>query len=560
MTDFHPAHLAAVRAARAGDANGARAAFASALAALGEDGRFLMDYAGFARSVGEAALASSLYARAVALMPDDASLRLRQALATMEAGQLQPAIALLQGLTRDHPRSAMAWQALGAALRDADRTEAAGAAFDRVLAIEPADPLGRLSRAQILNDLGEPATTAFASALSAAPTSPAAILGFAAAQAASGAPAEAAATIEAALARDAEWADGWSALASLVHRREGRAASLAVMHRAMRGGRATAAVILAMLRAMMAIGAPEVASAMLPAMRRSLGAIPPLILIEAQAASETGDMARADAAFRQLSHVADPVVLLARVRHALKAGRAEEAVAIGAPTMNGPAAHFFLPYLGSAWRVLGDPRHAWLEGDPRLVGTYDLGIGDADLDALAEDLRALHNARHAPFEQSMRGGTQTEGMLLSRRSPTIRRLRGALEAAIRAHIDQLPPIDPTHPSLAPPREHFRFSGSWSVRLAGGGRHVNHVHSEGWISSACYIVLPEAMTRPDHADEAGWLVLGQPPEELALDLPPTRVIRPAVGRVVLFPSTMWHGTRPAPSGERLSVAFDVRPLS
>ncbi|HYD23379.1 MAG TPA: putative 2OG-Fe(II) oxygenase [Croceibacterium sp.] len=36
----------------------------------------------------------------------------------------------------------------------------------------------------------------------------------------------------------------------------------------------------------------------------------------------------------------------------------------------------------------------------------------------------------------------------------------------------------------------------------------------------------------------------------------RTIEPRPGRLVLFPSAMWHGTRPFPAGERLTVAFDV----
>jgi hypothetical protein len=55
--------------------------------------------------------------------------------------------------------------------------------------------------------------------------------------------------------------------------------------------------------------------------------------------------------------------------------------------------------------------------------------------------------------------------------------------------------------------------------------------------------------------SGWLSLGEA-TELGLDLPPVRLIEPKPGRLVLFPSTMWHGTRPFTEGERLTVAFDV----
>ena len=102
----------------------------------------------------------------------------------------------------------------------------------------------------------------------------------------------------------------------------------------------------------------------------------------------------------------------------------------------------------------------------------------------------------------------------------------------------------------------RFAGSWSVRLRGAGYHANHVHPQGWISSALYVALPEK--RPGDAPEAGWLTLGEPQAALGLDLPPTRMVEPVAGRLVLFPSWMWHGSRPFVEGERLTVAFDVAP--
>jgi hypothetical protein len=83
-----------------------------------------------------------------------------------------------------------------------------------------------------------------------------------------------------------------------------------------------------------------------------------------------------------------------------------------------------------------------------------------------------------------------------------------------------------------------------------------VHPQGWISSALYVTLPERVA--GEADNAGWLTLGEPDEKLRLDLGPWREIEPRPGQLVLFPSWMWHGTVPFSDGERLTVAFDVRP--
>jgi hypothetical protein len=72
----------------------------------------------------------------------------------------------------------------------------------------------------------------------------------------------------------------------------------------------------------------------------------------------------------------------------------------------------------------------------------------------------------------------------------------------------------------------------------------------------YVSLPQrGVGDPEHA---GWFTVGEPQDELGVELPPRREIEPKPGQLVLFPSWMWHGTVPFAAGERLTVAFDVRP--
>jgi len=41
--------------------------------------------------------------------------------------------------------------------------------------------------------------------------------------------------------------------------------------------------------------------------------------------------------------------------------------------------------------------------------------------------------------------------------------------------------------------------------------------------------------------------------------PGRTVKPAVGKLVLFPSYFWHGTVPfASDTNRLTIAFDITP--
>jgi uncharacterized protein (TIGR02466 family) len=104
---------------------------------------------------------------------------------------------------------------------------------------------------------------------------------------------------------------------------------------------------------------------------------------------------------------------------------------------------------------------------------------------------------------------------------------------------------------------WRFNGSWSVRLRTMGHHANHVHPRGWISSACYVELPDIMNEARRED--GVLTFAQPSIITTPTLDAEYVVRPEVGMLVLFPSYFWHGTVPFSSDQaRLTVAFDAVP--
>jgi hypothetical protein len=117
--------------------------------------------------------------------------------------------------------------------------------------------------------------------------------------------------------------------------------------------------------------------------------------------------------------------------------------------------------------------------------------------------------------------------------------------------------DEIHPLLRRKKSTFEYSASWSARLHDQGFHTNHYHPKGWISSAYYVSLPDAIT--DDGSKQGWIKFGEPHFDAKLKTPIHRAIRPRVGRLVLFPSYMWHGTVPFHSGQsRTTIAFDVVP--
>jgi hypothetical protein len=117
--------------------------------------------------------------------------------------------------------------------------------------------------------------------------------------------------------------------------------------------------------------------------------------------------------------------------------------------------------------------------------------------------------------------------------------------------------DDRHPLFSRKSRKFGYAGSWSSRLRDCGFHENHYHGKGWISSAYYVSLPNAVA--DAESKEGWIKFGEPSFESGLAQPVRRVVQPRSGSLVLFPSYMWHGTIPFHSQtDRLTVAFDVVP--
>lgn len=223
-----------------------------------------------------------------------------------------------------------------------------------------------------------------------------------------------------------------------------------------------------------------------------------------------------------------------------------------------------LAYLGLCWRMLDDRRDLFLNDYEKFVRIYDVPVPKEFADPaefnerLAAVLNTLHIGKQHPAEQTLRGGTQTSGDLFQRQEPEIRALAEGIRHCVREYIGELP-RHAEHPLLVRKSGNFDFAASWSVRLARCGYHTMHVHPLGWISSAYYVQVPQAIRDSEIA--GGGLKFGEPDIDIGSHGAARRAIQPAVGRLVLFPSYMWHGTVPFESEEpRMTVAFDVVPQS
>ena len=218
--------------------------------------------------------------------------------------------------------------------------------------------------------------------------------------------------------------------------------------------------------------------------------------------------------------------------------------------------------LSLAWRMLEDARDEALSGYDRYIRTFDLKAPEgfssmADFNAeLSVYLDRLHPDTREYVNQSLRGGTQTPDHIFGVGHELVDRLERRIAEAIEDYIAGLEG-DAAHPFVSRRARSFLYRGSWSSQLKAQGFHVNHVHPQGWISSCYYVAVPDAAK--DMQTRQGWIKFGEPGFDVGLSNPIRRMIQPVPGRLVLFPSFMWHGTVPfTDDAKRTTIAFDVIP--
>jgi tetratricopeptide (TPR) repeat protein len=312
-------------------------------------------------------------------------------------------------------------------------------------------------------------------------------------------------------------------------------------------------------------GSPEKALAALYAARAKHELPPASWAVEATVFIDMQDGARAEEAARECL-VVDPqnvVVRRSLITSLLMQGKASDAMPIIEDMRKKePDDQQWLAYETTALRLLGDTRYADIVDIERFVRPYKLPVpeGFDNIEsfnsAFLLTLDRWHRYETHPLDQSLRGGSQTPRDLTTIDDPVIKAFYRALDDPIRRYMSTVGNAQ-DHPLTARNTGDYQITGGWSVRLQGGGKHVNHVHPEGWISSAYYFSVPEE-TRTDPG-RSGWIKFAEPPFETSPPTPPEKWIQPEAGMLVLFPSYLWHGTEPIHDGSlRVTAPFDAVP--
>ena len=172
--------------------------------------------------------------------------------------------------------------------------------------------------------------------------------------------------------------------------------------------------------------------------------------------------------------------------------------------------------------------------------------------AIEQEIRNHQSLDFEPLGLATTSGFQT-GELLDQPSYAIGLLAMMISGAVRGYIANLPD-DPKHPFVANAPARWTLNG-WGVILQEQGHQRPHFHPSGWLSGVYYVRIPRSIG-PD--SRQGWIEFGEPPANIGCRaVHESTRIRPETGRLLLFPSYVYHHTIPYSDSEnRISFAFDV----
>ncbi len=175
--------------------------------------------------------------------------------------------------------------------------------------------------------------------------------------------------------------------------------------------------------------------------------------------------------------------------------------------------------------------------------------------AFENDIKQHSLLRKNPRGLAARNGYLTDDIFVDD-TFAIQIYRKLLLEKIKLYIEQLP-ADLNHHMLRHKTQDFKIN-SWATWVKGDGFIDKHIHEESWISGAYYCTVPKITERTDN--KKGYFEYGCIPDDIKIPIEKERgYIQPVEGKLVIFPSYLYHQTIPHESTQdRISIAFDLTP--
>jgi len=169
---------------------------------------------------------------------------------------------------------------------------------------------------------------------------------------------------------------------------------------------------------------------------------------------------------------------------------------------------------------------------------------------LIEDLKNI-KATWEPPNQSANGGFQSTGNLFRYSNCNIVTLKEIILNEIDAYYEK---FQNEHCSFIEKWPAEKNLMGWYIMLKEQGYHHLHMHQSGWLSGVIYLKVVPSLNKNEGAITFNMAVSNISDSNL-----PNIIHNPEVGDMVLFPSSLYHGTIPfSADTDRIVVSFDLKP--
>ncbi|MDA9314429.1 tetratricopeptide repeat protein [Alphaproteobacteria bacterium] len=201
-----------------------------------------------------------------------------------------------------------------------------------------------------------------------------------------------------------------------------------------------------------------------------------------------------------------------------------------------------------------DTAHRFCRNPLELVYFSNLSSKTEDLSSFVarviKDLNDL-STRWQPPDQSVRGGFQTLGDLFTSSTSSITVLKTMILNEIDVYYGKFK-NKPCSFIEKWPKE--KSIVGWHVILKEQGYNTFHIHESGWLSGVVYLQVAPSLNK----NEGSIKFTVASPRFPDVNVPEI-IHNPKVGDIVLFPSSLHHGTKPfSTDTERIIVSFDLQP--
>ena len=172
---------------------------------------------------------------------------------------------------------------------------------------------------------------------------------------------------------------------------------------------------------------------------------------------------------------------------------------------------------------------------------------------LKVDIKDKYNVWE-PNSNSTVGGYQTTKNLFLYQEESFSKLLKIITSAVNRYKEHYKDSDSLMIKEWPKNTSIH---GWAVTLNTNGYQNAHIHPDGWLSGVFYLQVPK-----EKKDEGSifFTSLGYDYPSLNKKKIVKKLIKPTQGDLILFPSSLFHGTVSTNSeNDRISLAFDIKPI-